>query len=142
MTEVIGSALAFQSPTEAVEKIIDTIGNLTHGSAHEVVHWLNHSIKYEGKFNFYRDSRGFFQHFYVHRAMNTTSPVITALLVQASLFARSYFSAVAAGERAKIGGSESWGGRTLEQLDDSEKASFAAAVREPSTLALAPDSWP
>ena len=134
MAEVVGTALAFQSPTEAVEKIIGTIGNLTHGSAHEVVHWLNHSIKYEGKFNFYRDSRGFFQHFYVHRSMNTTSPVITALLVQASLFARSYFSALAAGERAKIGGSESWGGRSLEELDDSEKASFAAAVSERSNL--------
>jgi hypothetical protein len=134
MTEVVGTALAFQSPTEAVEKIIGTIGNLTHGSAHEVVHWMNHSIKYEGKFNFYRDSRGFFQHYYVHREMDRTNPVVTALLVQASLFARSYFSAVAAGERAKIGGSESWGGRTLEELDDSEKASFAAAVSELSTV--------
>ena len=47
-----------------------------------MVHWLNHTIKYEGKFNFYRDSRGFFQHFYVHRQMNTTNPVVTALLVQ------------------------------------------------------------
>ena len=28
MTEVLGSALAFQSPTDAVEKIIGTIGNL------------------------------------------------------------------------------------------------------------------
>ena len=90
--------------------------------------------------------RGFFAHYYVHREMDRTNPVVTALLVQASLFARSYFSAVAAGERAKIGGSESWGGRTLEQLDDSEKASFAAAVSEPSTLTLAlavtPDPGP
>ena len=109
-----------------------------------MVHWLNHTIKYEGKFNFYRDSRGFFQHFYVHRQMNTTNPVVTALLVQASLFARSYFSAVLAGERAGLTdpsgapnpGSESWGGKTLQQLDDAEKVAFSAAVSEPLTLSL------
>jgi hypothetical protein len=134
MTEVVGSALAFQSPSEAVQKIVDTINNLTHGAAHEVVHNHTENTKTEGKFNFYRDSRGFFQHFYVHRNMDRTNPVVTAMLVQAALFARSYFSAVAAGERAKIGGSESWGGRTLEELDVAEKASFAGAVSGLSTV--------
>ena len=33
---MVGSALAFQSPSEAVQKIVDTINNLTHGAAHEV----------------------------------------------------------------------------------------------------------
>merc|ERR1719183_306962 len=104
MTEVVGSALAFQSPTQAVEKIIGTISNLTHGSAHEVVNYPgNHSVKSEGHFTFYRDSRGFFEHFYGHREMDRTNPVATAMLVQAGLFARSYFSAVAAGERSHIG---------------------------------------
>ena len=134
MTEVVGSALAFQSPSEAVQKIVDTINNLTHGSAHEMIHTQNHTVKFEGHFDFYRDSRGFFQHFYVHRNMDRTNPVVTAMLVQAALFARSYFSAVAAGERAKIGGSESWGGRTLEELDEAEKASFAGAVSGLSTV--------
>eukprot|EP00964_Phaeocystis_antarctica_P057335 scaffold33928_cov57-Phaeocystis_antarctica.AAC.3 len=66
--------------------------------------------------------------------MDRTNPVVTALLIQASLFARSYFSAVAAGERAKIGGMESWAGRGLAELTDAEKASFAAAVGELSTV--------
>ena len=78
--------------------------------------------------------RGFFAHYYVHREMDRTNPVVTALLIQASLFARSYFSAVAAGERAKIGGMESWAGRGLAELTDAEKASFAAAVGELSTV--------
>ena len=60
MTEVIGAALGFQSPTDAVGKVIATIGNLTE------------------QFSSARDSRGFFSHFYAHQqgggSMNTTSP--------------------------------------------------------------------
>jgi len=120
MTEVVGSAMGFQTPTEAAEKIMGTLGNLTEGSAHEVVHYANHSLKYEGPFKFYRDSRGYFQHFYVHRTMDRTSPMFTAMLVQASLFARSYFTAVAAGERsephATPPGLEVWDGVTYADL--------------------------
>jgi hypothetical protein len=142
----------------------------------------NHSVKSEGHFTFYRDSRGFFEHFYGHREMDRTNPVAnpnpnpspspspspnpnpdpnpdpdpdpdpnpnpnpnpnpdpnqvaTAMLVQAGLFARSYFSAVAAGERSHIGGLERWGDLGLEALDDAGKASFGAAVSALPTLSL------
>ena len=130
MTEVVGSALGFQSPTVAMAKVVATIGNLTHGSADEVLHYPNHTFKSRGPYSFDRDSRGYFKHFYGHRTLDATNPMVTALLVQSALFARSYFSAVAAGERGSIGGSEKWGERTFDVLEDSEKASFIAAVAD------------
>ena len=117
MSEVVGSALGFQSPTEAVGKVIATLGNLTE------------------QFSSARDSRGFYAHFYVHQkeggasAMNTTSPLATGILVQAALFARSYFYAINAGERLRVGGAEL-------PIDESEREGFASQVTPTLPLPL------
>merc|ERR1740133_809643 len=55
MSEVVGTALGYQTPQEGVDNVRDTIG----------------------EFEFARDSRGFFSHFYVHQKMNTTSTMAT-----------------------------------------------------------------
>ena len=116
MSEVVGTALGFQSPTDAVGKVIATLGNLTE------------------QFSSARDSRGFFSHFYVHQqgagssSMNTTSPLATGLLVQAALFARSYFYAIGAGERLRVGGAEM-------PIEASERASFGLQVTSLEALA-------
>ena len=96
ISEVVGTALGFQLPSEAVLKVKATIGNLTAVP----------SGNSDGKYEFARDGRGFFSHFYTRRTMNTTSPLATGLLVAASLFARNYFSALVAGERIRVGGIE------------------------------------
>ena len=93
MSEVVGTALGYQTPQEGVDNVRDTIGNLTRQTKGRDMDDAN------GEFEFARDSRGFFSHFYVHHKMNTTSPMATGVLVQSALFARSYFSALAAGQR-------------------------------------------
>ena len=95
MSEVVGTALGYQTPQEGADNVRDTIGNLTRQTKGRDMYDAN------GEFEFARDSRGFFSHFYVHRKMNTTSTMATSVLVQAALFARSYFSALAAGQRHK-----------------------------------------
>ena len=95
MSEVVGTALGYQTPQEGVDNVRDTIGNLTRQTKGRDMYDAN------GEFEFARDSRGFFSHFYVHQKMNTTSTMATGVLVQSALFARSYFSALAAGQRHK-----------------------------------------
>ena len=76
MSEVVGTALGYQTPQEGVDNVRDTLGNLTRQTKGRDVDEAN------GEFEFARDSRGFFAHFYVHHRMNTTSTMATGVLVQ------------------------------------------------------------
>ena len=76
MFEVVGTALGYQTPQEGVDNVRDTLGNLTRQTKGRDVDEAN------GEFEFARDSRGFFAHFYVHHRMNTTSTMATGVLVQ------------------------------------------------------------